>query len=76
MADEISDITPMLITDAEKTVSSFIYIYFDKLFYCQYLLPGGPSRATKYKNAITMIVLFLINLLNFMDRFAIAGIFL
>jgi hypothetical protein len=28
----------------------------------------------QYKNVITMIVLFLINLLNFMDRFAIAGI--
>ncbi|CAF4154285.1 unnamed protein product, partial [Rotaria magnacalcarata] len=32
------------------------------------------SRSKKYKNAITMIVLFLINLLNYMDRFAIAGV--
>ncbi|CAF1910868.1 unnamed protein product [Rotaria magnacalcarata] len=31
-------------------------------------------RSKKYKNAITMIVLFLINLLNYMDRFAIAGV--
>jgi hypothetical protein len=31
-------------------------------------------RGQKYKNAITMGVLFLINLLNYMDRFAIAGI--
>ncbi|CAF3251391.1 unnamed protein product [Rotaria socialis] len=34
----------------------------------------ASSRAKKYKNAITMIVLFLINLLNYMDRFAIAGV--
>lgn len=56
--DEISDRTPMYYHENETVL----------------LLPNPPSRATKIKNGITMSVLFLINLLNFMDRYAIAGV--
>ncbi|CAF0942045.1 unnamed protein product [Rotaria sordida] len=58
MPDEVSDLTPMLSPDTESSV----------------LIKSTSSRGNKYKNAITMIVLFLINLLNYMDRFAIAGV--
>ncbi|CAF3386766.1 unnamed protein product [Rotaria sp. Silwood1] len=58
MSDDVSDLTPMLGSDTASTA----------------LIKHTPSRGQKYKNAITMIVLFLINLLNFMDRFAIAGV--
>lgn len=36
-------------------------------------LTGKTSRRERYKNMITMFVIFLINLLNYMDRFTIAG---
>ncbi|UJR35533.1 hypothetical protein I4U23_028287 [Adineta vaga] len=58
MTEEISDLTPMLSPDNED----------------RYLLPKVAPQRRKYKNVITMLVLFLINLLNYMDRFAIAGV--
>ncbi|CAF1442017.1 unnamed protein product [Adineta steineri] len=58
MTDDISDLTPMLPSDVEITP----------------LISKAPLASNRWKNAITMIVLFLINLLNYMDRFAIAGV--
>lgn len=82
--DDVSDITPMLDIDAETAVSrkKKIFFFVDLmecfLFLFQPLLsnsvPIRQSRAIRFKNAITMFVLFMINLLNFMDRFAIPGI--
>ncbi|CAF0942773.1 unnamed protein product, partial [Adineta ricciae] len=37
-------------------------------------LTRSSSRGNRYKNGITMAVLFFINLLNYMDRFSIAGV--
>jgi hypothetical protein len=76
MAEDISDLTPMLDREAEVSQLIFIFFYFNNLFYFQSLVQRTPSRVTRFRNAVTMIVLFLINLLNYMDRFAIAGIFI
>ncbi|UJR10414.1 hypothetical protein I4U23_014618 [Adineta vaga] len=58
MSVAIPDTLPVLETDIEPNV----------------ILSSRSSRRDRYKNAITMLVLFLINLLNYMDRFAIAGV--
>jgi hypothetical protein len=58
MTDDISDLTPMLDRETDNV------LHFSN--------SNKPSRATQFRNAITMTVLFLINLLNYMDRFAIA----
>jgi len=83
MTDDICDSTPMLDRETETVVSRLIFIFilfyfinFFFVFYFQLLLTNKPkpSRKTQVKNAVTMLILFLINLLNYMDRFAIAGI--
>ncbi|CAF0890824.1 unnamed protein product [Rotaria sp. Silwood1] len=58
MSVDISDLLPVLESNFESSVT----------------LSGVLSRREKYKHAITMGVLFFINLLNFMDRFIIAGV--
>ncbi|CAF4004426.1 unnamed protein product [Rotaria sp. Silwood2] len=60
MSVDISDLLPVLEPDADLDFSS--------------TLSSTLSRREKYKNAITMTVLLFINLLNFMDRFIIAGV--
>jgi hypothetical protein len=76
MTDDICDSTPMLDRETETVVSwlIFIFSFYFILFYFQLLLTNKPSKGTQVKNAVTMLILFLINLLNYMDRFAIAGI--
>ncbi|CAF1065589.1 unnamed protein product [Rotaria sordida] len=58
MSVDVSDLLPVIEPDLEPSLS----------------LSGILSRREKYKNVITMAVLLFINLLNFMDRFIIAGV--
>ncbi|CAF1015428.1 unnamed protein product [Adineta steineri] len=58
MSVDVSDLLPVLEPEYEPTL----------------IHASQSSRRNNYKNGITMVVLFLINLLNYTDRFAIAGV--
>ncbi|CAM4775062.1 unnamed protein product [Rotaria magnacalcarata] len=58
MSLDVSDLIPVIEPDIEFSLS----------------YSGEKSKREKYKNAITMTILLCINLLNYMDRFIIAGI--
>lgn len=56
---EFTDITPNSRSDDDQTDP---------------LILVTTSKRERYRNGITMFVIFLINLLNYMDRFTIAGV--
>lgn len=58
MASNDSDLAPIVMDDQTGSEVS---------------ISKGFKDNQKFRHGITMFVLFLINLLNFMDRFAIAG---
>jgi hypothetical protein len=75
MSINISDLSPVIEPDIESGVSEILFDYgFFFEFFFQLVFTNQLSRRQRYKNGITMFVIFLINLLNYMDRFTIAGI--
>ena len=75
MSVDIPDTIPVIVPDSQPAVKENLMNLSCARNFDFLQLARSLSRGSGHKNGITMVVLFFINLLNYMDRFSIAGLY-